>query len=509
MNKTIEQILSICGEKPISDYNKREIFQIIKEELVKAHLSKDELLEVKITFHEKEFNNFYIDHYPEYFIDTKDGLIENLATLPNHAIMEKLPLLESYKGEITYDDFIKIVNLKVEDKSQEDFSAFCWNTLFKEEFIFTQKFIDSLDSHHYRWGYASSSITTLLLKHMDTQNNIFSKPCLYEEKETLPFYDCFIIYQIFSSVYGESNCKKNMDNIKEYYKEDPEKFNHFLGKLMLNRKNDLNEKKKYIKSIRSILMGDYKNTLIDDLPYLNFESFLSKDFKKDIGEKVFKEWLNNNNIDFILPFAIGNSETALTKDILQHRIPDDNILNILVRFANKYPYIAKYTYNQGVNQFSGGGISRFIKASGELKNLEWDNIFSNTEHITDVLLEKTNTEDFNNNLIKLRKHSKSLTNEISLFCLANDIFLSNSNMTLTFIDYFKGNISSDLFKRIKIKMDDVLDNYKNRLDYDLILKTQWNIDNKKERHIYVLAEKAHISQNLSEGVENTIKRKRM
>lgn len=509
MNKNIEQILSICAGKSISDYNKREIFQIIKEELVNEHVSKNEILEIKRIFNEKEFNSFYIDNYPEYFIDTKDGLIENLATVPKSAIMEKLPLLENYKDEITYDDFIKIVKLNVEDKSQDDFSSFCWNTLFKEEFIYTEKFIDSLDSYHYRWGCASSSITNLILKHMNSENNVFSKPCLYEEKETLPFHDCFIIYQIFSSVYGESNCKKNMDNIKEYYKENPEKFNHFLGKLMLNRKNDLNEKKKYIKSIRSILMGDYKKTLIDDLPYLNFESFLSKDFKKDIGEKVFKEWLNNNNIDFILPFAIGNSETGLTKDILQHRIPDDNILNILVRFADDYPDIAKYTYNQGVNQFSGGCISRFIKAMGDLKNLEWDNIFSNTEHIKDVFLEKINEEDLNNNLIKLRKHSKSLTNEISLFCLANDIFLSNSNMTLTFIDYFKGNISSDLFKRIKIKMDDVLDKHKDRLDYNLILKTQWNIDNKKERHIYVLAEKAHISQNLSEGVENTIKRKRM
>lgn len=510
MNKRIEQILSLCSNKLIKDSHKWNIFQLIKEELIKDHVSEDELLKVKRIFHEKEFNNFYIDHYPEYFIDTKDGLIENLATLPNYAIMEKLPLLESYKGEITYDDFIKIVNLKVEDKSQEDFSTFCWNTLFKEEFIFTEKFIDSLDSFHYRWGHASSSITTLLLKHINTENNIFSKPCSYEEKETLPFHDCFIIYQIFSSVYNESISKQNVDNIKGYYKNEPEKFNHFLGKLILNRKNDLNEKKKYIKSLRSILMGDYKNTLIDGLPYLNFESFLSKDFKKDIGEKAFKEWVNNNNnVNLIIPFAIGNTETALIKDIFQYRVPDDNILNILVRFANDYPDIAKYTYNQGINQFSGGGISRFIKGMGDLKNLEWDNIFNNAEHIKNILLDKTNEEDFNNNLIILREQSKSLANEISIFCLANDIFLSNTNITLTFIDYFKSNISSNLFKRITIEMDDALKNYEDRLDYDLILQTQWNINNKKERHMYVLAEKAHISQNLSEGVENTIKRKRV
>lgn len=509
MNKTIEQILSICADKSMSDYNKREIFQIIKEELVKDHVSKDELLDIKRIFHEKEFNNFYIDSYPAYFIDTKDGLIENLPTIPKSAIMEKLPLLENYKDEITYDDFTKIVNLNVEDKSQEDFSEFCWNTLFKEEFIYTEKFIDSLDSHHYRWGHASSVMTTLILKHMNSENNVFSKPCLYEEKETIPFHDCFIMYQILSSIYGESNSKKNVDNIKEYYKKEPEKFNHLLGKLMLNRKNDLNEKKKYIKSIRSILMGDYKSTLIDGLPYLNFESFLSKDLKKDTGEKVFKEWINNNSTDSIIPFVIGNTETALTKDILKDTVLDDNILNILISFADNHPYIVKLTYNQGVNQFSGGGISRFIKATGELKDLEWKNIFNNAEHIKDILLNKTNEKDFNDNLIKLRKYSKSLANEISIFCLANDIFLTNNNTTLTFIDYFKSNISSDLFKRIKIEMDDALVKYKDRLDYDLILQTQWNINNKKERHMYVLAEKAHISQNLSEGVENTIKRKRM
>lgn len=501
MNQIIENILTIMNDKKMESNIKTSIFNIIKEEMNKTELSKEDILKIKEIFHEPSFSNFYVSKYPDLFIDNKDDLINSMAEITINGIIEKLPLLLNYNDDISYHDFKKLMSIRIntsfksDDDKKEEFYNFCWNNLFKKDFCFDDKFGENLKSTSYDGGISSKILTPIILEHK--KEYPFNKLCSYEEKNTLPFYQCFIISQMIYTIYPYSYCEENLNIIREHYKDDPEEFNQILMTLLMNRRKDLSEKKKHTLSIRKILLGNIKDTLIRGIPYFNFESFLNEDMKKSIGAKSFENFINKNTFSSIVPFVMGNPKTNSVKEILDNYVMEENLLKTLVEFSEKQPEIALYTYNQGINEFSGGAISRIIKAIGEKKGLSWDNIFENSEHVHEVLFSFTDTEEFNKNLFKLRENKHySLFNEIALYSLYNDIPLDKTNLTYVMVDFFQNNISSNMYKKIKTNYLDLLEKHGDKIDYNIAIGYTWDEKNIKEKSFVAQIEKNKIFEDL-------------
>lgn len=515
----IKNILLILDQKK-NIVNKKGIFVIIEEELKLSEPTKEDILDIQKIFHETIFNNFYLKNYPNFFNKDKDAFLDIFNQLSFEKKIETQDKLLEYKDQISYLDFNNIMknlkshNLKTEElfDKMKVFTSTLYENFFKEEYIFLSEFKKQESEIMYRTSEVNNFLLPLLLKNKDIlyiENNIRTQ----KEDISTSYLESYIKRMAevhITSNYKSKNEEESINQIKNFFIEtnQEDEFDKYLFFLLLEDNNDLYKTQASIKKINNLFTENHKKIKIYDIPYLNIDFMFNSKFKKNLGKKDFVNFLADNTAETIYPFIITTQYNTNIQDVLYFFPLKQNLLEILINFHEKNPKISsKIFYNHNINRFTGGGISKLLFNTGEKNKITSSNIYNNKELINEVLYSFTNNKDFNKNLLKIRRISKSLAQEISLYCLTADIKLNKENYTYILCDHYQDHINEDIFRKIKIDMNLLLEDPNLEIDYDIVKSFDWDTKIKSHINFITQIEKKELSKTLNQQqVPNSRKR---